>query len=847
MSVQEDIILRITADLQSALNDLKKLGAEAKKTGKGMKGAGDDAKTAGGGLSGLMDKFKSMKKEVLLAGATVAGFGIILKQSFDFAKHGAQVTQLTESFATMTGQVTNSSAQLSAMRGAVQGTVSDFDLMSASQVALAGATGELESELAKNIPALLEIAKASEKVNPVLGDTGFLFQSLTVGIKRLSPRLIDNTGLQIRLSESYKKLADARGKAVADLTAEEQQLALMNATIEAGNRLIEQAGGTTASATDAYNQFGASITNVKNEMAAWAHTIGSRVLTSINATIFKMDSIAPILTEHINGLDTSKMAWAAYAVEVVRSTAVAEGWSEEVQKVMLHNVLTSGSFHALAHSLGETADGLNLVEKVTYDVSNSEKSLYRDSWAVTGAMDEMAASTVIAEDALSGMNQTLTQSKAQFKLLQAGIKGAMRDANADFEKTSSDIQDNISELMDDFNEISGVELDFSEMQELRSTFESLSGASNSFAESFSADQASLMGQITHLSGAISRLSAEPWLNQDQILQLGEYEEQLANVTDVFNSSLNPAQQQAQQDISDYLTTVKELSEQPYVTDEQKEKLDEIIDSIMDAETAHADAAADHQKSSDLIVYGYLQEEVAALGAAAAAEYAAAKQAVAAGTEGASAQLEAAEKMVEHYESQVDWLQQIAVEKGILSQLDVDLINASKELVGLEKESGAHTGVRRKELYQILGLYEDIPPEVSTTFTLLGDDIEGVVDSVVNMPTDITVKFHGEVTGDWPYVETGAHGKTDTKPGQRATGGPVFANQPFIVGEPSSRGSAELFVPKTAGDIMSNSDFAGMTEQPISVQITVESISSDLDVEMLAYTVARRIQDKQRRG
>ena len=75
-------------------------------------------------------------------------------------------------------------------------------LMSATSTLLAGTSGDLATALGNATPQLLEIAKAANKLNPSLGDTAFLYESIATGVKRASPMILDNLGLTIKIGNS---------------------------------------------------------------------------------------------------------------------------------------------------------------------------------------------------------------------------------------------------------------------------------------------------------------------------------------------------------------------------------------------------------------------------------------------------------------------------------------------------------------------------------------------------------------------------------------------------------------------------------------------------------------------
>lgn len=224
-----------------------------------LKGTGfKDAQKALGELdqkaSASSNAFADFAKSAAVVTGAVVGVGVAAKQAFDFAEEGAQIQQITESFNRMNETVFKTPNLLNDMSAAVRGTVSEVDLMQGILTLTAGASQDMAQRFAEAAPQLLEIAKASNKLNPSLGDTAFLYESLSLGIKRNSPLTLDNLGIVVKVGEANEKYAAQLGKTVEQLTAEEKTVALLNATLESGGRIIEQVGGSTESATDSYAQ-----------------------------------------------------------------------------------------------------------------------------------------------------------------------------------------------------------------------------------------------------------------------------------------------------------------------------------------------------------------------------------------------------------------------------------------------------------------------------------------------------------------------------------------------------------------------------------------------------------------
>jgi len=211
--------------------------------------------------------FSDIANAVAKAGAAAVAVGAIVNQAFEFGERGAILTQTAEGFDRITQSLGAPPDLLNKLRAAANGTVTDLRLMSATNTLLAGTTGELGSALAGATPQLLEIARAANKLNPALGDTEFMYQSLALGIKRNSPLILDNPSLTIKIGEANERYAAQLGKTVEQLTADEQKQALLNETLRAGAVLIEQAGGNAAAATDGYSQMWVAIENLVNELA----------------------------------------------------------------------------------------------------------------------------------------------------------------------------------------------------------------------------------------------------------------------------------------------------------------------------------------------------------------------------------------------------------------------------------------------------------------------------------------------------------------------------------------------------------------------------------------------------
>jgi hypothetical protein len=316
-------------------------------------------------------KLKKFGATALKATATLAALGVIVKKTFDLAKEGAAIKQTGQSFGFLMEKVGASSDTLAQLRAASKGTISDLDLMSSTSTLLAGAQGELGVQMAKATPQLMSIAKAAQKLNPSLGDTTFLYNSLALGIKRGSPLILDNLGLLVSVGDANKKLAAALGKTVAELTSEEQKLALLNETMRAGNVLVDQAGGTTDSATDSYVQLGAASSNLTD--------------------IFKV-----LLHE---GFEPVVSASADVAMGMVEQAQAAILLQDAVEKGMISQekgIFVMYRGRVIVHDLNAA---LGLLEKAELDAAREASGLTEKLANASGSMFSFATATKFVAEA----------------------------------------------------------------------------------------------------------------------------------------------------------------------------------------------------------------------------------------------------------------------------------------------------------------------------------------------------------------------------------------------------------------------------------------------------------------
>jgi hypothetical protein len=441
----DDYLLSILATFKdSASPELKKLGQSITGVEKATDAAKPKAKSFGSSITALSGQFLVATQA---AGQVVAA----VKQMYEFAKVGAVVQQTEDSFDGLIDKLGVTPDLLDDLREASDGTISDMRLMSATTTLLAGAQGELASALADATPELLEIAKAANKLNPSLGDTAFLYESLATGIKRASPMILDNLGLTIKIGEANEKYAASIGKTVEQLTAEEQKLALLIETRRAGNVLIEQAGGAAGSATDDFARLEAATENLSNAFKKQLTPSVANFAEALADMLTERQTLEKLLRDETQAvLETSKSydEYVSQANEVVAAHGFIYDSTGQLTEAMKEWNLQTGEEFLI--STGKAVEGAKILTEQQYDLLASLDDMgptVRRTGDNFGYYEEelyrVVAAEKIAEDAALKLEAAQLRINDALGDLATTMSGAVGDEIDDYAKKHASLADDL--------------------------------------------------------------------------------------------------------------------------------------------------------------------------------------------------------------------------------------------------------------------------------------------------------------------------------------------------------------------------------------------------------------------
>jgi predicted nucleic acid-binding Zn-ribbon protein len=415
-----DIILSLKGD---------KARGELKKVDKSLDMIEKSAKKA---TSTFENTFQGIKANYLNLKTAVTDVVQGVRQAWDFAKHGAEVRQTGESWDFLLDKLKVSPDILDRMREEARGTVDDMTIMSSTMTLLAGTSDELGKKLLEQSPQLLKIAKAANKLNPSLGDTAFLYESISKGIKRASPLILDNLGLNIKMEEAFRAQAKALGKSVDALNSDERAMAILNDTMRAGDLLIDQVGGTVDAAGDSYARMEVAVTSLKDELAALAS-----------------EGLEPAVTLAAEAVKTSRKnvgTWGRINQAVGDGIITQQEYNEWIVDYLFHGGKQSDLLATIESRMGLVDDAV--IELTGHERAYTEQiiELTGHERAYIGVLEDVTEGTGIAEEATRNLKQEMSD-------LSLFIQGPLGKEYEKFTETQSELTEEIEETQKQIDEL----------------------------------------------------------------------------------------------------------------------------------------------------------------------------------------------------------------------------------------------------------------------------------------------------------------------------------------------------------------------------------------------------------
>lgn len=199
----------------------------------------------------------------LVATTATVATGIVVGLAAGIAKMGAEgagIADVRGSFNTLNASIGNSPNLLNTLRGALKNTISDVDIMRASNLGLS-------QGLKLNEQGFELTARASRVLaDRIGGDTKTAYETLITAMATGQDKTLKGIGLDIDAEAALTKHAAALGKQKSELTEAEQETAKRNAILAAMNDVLKVSGDAEADFADYVDMGTTALVNARNEM-----------------------------------------------------------------------------------------------------------------------------------------------------------------------------------------------------------------------------------------------------------------------------------------------------------------------------------------------------------------------------------------------------------------------------------------------------------------------------------------------------------------------------------------------------------------------------------------------------
>ncbi len=296
-----------------------------------------------------------------------------------------------------------------ALRSGSLGMVRDAELMRNYNEA----TQLVSKSFADDLPDAMGFLS---KVSAATGqDMGFLVDSLTRGIGRLQPLILDNLSIQVDATKAYDDYAKAIGKSADDLTKQEKQTALMNQVMVLLAENTAKMPDITENAATKWAQLTTTLGNVKDQ-------IGVALLPLFTPLISKLAELAQTYLPQLVTVITERVIPAFQNIIEQWGPKLTEALDAIVQFVQSNWPVLETAFDTLVTA----AEGVFNVFKSFYEEIQPKLQPFWDALieslsAVAELVDTLTGDT---ETGLEGNKQAWMELTEQAGIFMASPLGA---------------------------------------------------------------------------------------------------------------------------------------------------------------------------------------------------------------------------------------------------------------------------------------------------------------------------------------------------------------------------------------------------------------------------------------
>jgi hypothetical protein len=318
----KQIKILINAEVKKAINDFKKLEAQKKKNKKEVGELGKAFKTMAGTLA------------VAFSGQQLASFAT---QSVQVS---AKIRTMERSFHSLGKSIGTNDKSLDKLRGALNGTMTDTELMEQANNAMLLGIVDSDDQMA-------ELFDNAQRLAQALGrDARYGVESLTTGIGRQSRLMLDNLGIIVKAEDAYKAYAKELGKNTSQLTENERKQAFISATMESVRQKVAELGPEVLDLNQLFDANSVATENLQKEL-------GNKLEPMFKKMTLRSIEIKDAIAEFIKGISGETIEKIKGLGKTIAITAsIFAGYRTIAILTKNANVLLATSFNVIKKASG---------------------------------------------------------------------------------------------------------------------------------------------------------------------------------------------------------------------------------------------------------------------------------------------------------------------------------------------------------------------------------------------------------------------------------------------------------------------------------------------------------------
>ena len=363
------------------------------------------------------------KKAIKAVAAVTAGLYLFAKAigvATDLAKQSAKVDALERGFDALGSKIGFTSGSLNKLRGAVDGTVNDMNLMQQANNAMMLGVVKSDDEMA-------QLFDTAQRLGQALGvETTDAVNSLVTGMGRQSKLMLDNLGIIVDADTAYTNYAEKLGIAKNELDDLQKKEAFNEEVLRISNEMVGDLGDEVLDGVTAFAQLETSIFNARTAIGEALSPVMQDLakffgMAAENVAEFMRDLTETPFESTVRQMKDLGMETTEYetALNSIAQRNLIGQMAEDYQQILEPMDLITRSIEEQEALLTQEAEITARMSEIEDEMGKSKAVLYSEEYdQLVFKLQSLEAEKELAENNISSAEQQI-QRQGELNILKA--------------------------------------------------------------------------------------------------------------------------------------------------------------------------------------------------------------------------------------------------------------------------------------------------------------------------------------------------------------------------------------------------------------------------------------------